>query len=288
MSLIRTISEDGTTMRTIAREHVHLAVWFLLLAHTLLSRLAAYPVAEWATLIASTNLMVLVAFLAIFHLLTDDPETAPATRSDYILLGIVALGVSVGGLFGSTYDVPFLMAGLAGYYISRHARIGSSGSVGLVYLALFVNGFLAPLIFMLYKDIFLIGEVDLAVRLNALVGITVAGDGTLITGESGMRLRMVGACSVFTNLSYAFLGYASVKAFFRLPLKSSDIVVLLVLSLLLMVMNSARLGLMTPSRSAYEFWHGGEGAVIVSAVQMALICAISVLSVARSGALWRA
>ena len=280
-------AKNKTRLFTIPRGHVHLAVWLLLLFHSFVGRLSAYPLTEWITLVASTNLMILVAFLAIFHLLTDRSDATLAEWSDFLLLTVTALAVSAGGVFGSIYDIPLIMAALAVYYFSRHCRIGDARPIGLVYMALFVNGFLAPLIFMLYKDLFLIGEVDLAVKLNSLLGVEVSSEGTRILGASGMRLQMIGACSVFSNLSYAFLGYVSVKAFFRLPLKAKDAGVLLLLSLLLIVMNSLRLGLMTPARSAYEFWHGGDGAIIVSVVQMIVICAISFGSVLWSRSPWR-
>ncbi len=282
------VKDAGTTIPAMPRGHVHLAVWFLLLVHSLIGRLAPHDLTEWPAMAASTNLMLLMAFLAIFHLLTDRADTAPARRGDYVLLVLTVLAVAAGGVFGSIYDIPLIMAALALYYFSRHARIRDARSVGLVYMALFINGFAAPLIFMFYKDIFLIGEVDLAVRLNALIGIEISGTGTRISGESGLNLRMIGACSVFSNISYAFLGFASVKAFFRLPLKAGDAGILLLLSFLLMVVNSLRLGLMTPGWSAYEFWHHGDGAILISVLQMALICVVSLGAVTRTGLPWRA
>ena len=250
---------------------VHIAVWLILLSHILISRIAPIPSEEWYGVVLNTSLLVVIAFMVIFHLLTDHTQSEHVENSDYWILMGVVVSLALSSNLGSPYDVPLIMGLVSMYYFSKYTTVRDSFFIGIVYLALAFNGFLAPLIFHLIKDVVLIGEVHAAAILNNLIGLEVAANGTRLTSEGGMRLQMVGGCSVYSNLSLAILGYASVKAFFRQKMVAADVLLLLALAMCLVLVNSVRLGLMTPDLTAYRYWHHGDGSMLVAVVQTALI-----------------
>lgn len=262
-----------------SRTQVHLGLWALFFINTLVARVAFAPAQDWLDSLARTNLLVLAAFFVVFHLLSERDNAAVVGRVDIVVFAAATVALCLFSLLGVAFDIPLIMGGIGLYYLSPQARHPDDRFLGMVYLALAFNGFVAPLIFYLFKDLFLIGEVQFAVAVIQLTGFDVTASGTRILAESGMRLQMVGACSVFTNLSFAVLGYATCKAFFRAPFDSKDVAFIFVLAASLILANALRLGLMTPSFPAYEFWHHGNGALVFAAVQFAMIAGVSALAI---------
>jgi len=264
-------------MSNLRQSQVHLGLWLYLVCMSLLSRVAHLPSEDRASALFSTNLIAILAFLAIFHLLTTSQNRALATASDYQLI-LVVIGFSfLSGFVGLKYDIAFVMGGVAVYYFYLAARIPDGIFLGIVYLALMVNGFLAPFVFQVFKPFFLIGEVQLVAALGNQFGLDIVADGTRMHANNDVKLLMVGACSAFMNVSLAFLGYAAVKGFFRSLPSWYDWIILGVLSVAIVLGNSMRIGLMTLGVSSYEYWHHGDGAVVYGFVQFATIVFISLV-----------
>ncbi len=264
-------------MPNLPQNQVHLGLWLYLVCMSLLTRMAHLPPEEWIGKLFSTNLIAILAFLAIFHLLTTTQNKALATASDYRLI-VVAMGFSMLSSFvGMTYDIPFIMGGIALYYFYQAARIPDGIFLGIVYFALMINGFLAPVVFQIFKPFFLNGEVQLVASLGNQFGLNIVTDGTLMHANNDVKLLMVGACSAFMNVSFAFLGYAAIKGFLRSQPGWYDWIILAVLLIAIVFGNSFRIGLMALSRASYEYWHHGDGAVIFGIVQLAAIATISLL-----------
>lgn len=263
---------------SIRQSDVHLGLWLVVLSHAGLSKVAHLPMDQWFLVLANTNLLVATSFLVIFHLLAEPKNPKPAGRSDYILFSGAVAALAIFGLLGSHYDVGLVMGMVALAYFVGSTALPNARFIALVYGALAINGFVAPLVFQLCKDLILIGEVYLAAVFNSLIGFDVAAQGTRLSSTSGMQLQMIGACSVYANLSFALLGFASVKAFFKQRLAKIDFAVLAGLAVVLILLNTYRLGLMTSSRAAYEYWHHGDGGLFLGGVQFALILGICVAS----------
>ncbi len=275
-------------MTALPQRHVHLALWLFVLSQTVVAKIAVKAPEDWLNSIASGSLLVIVAFLVVFHLLTDTRDDKPSQAIDFGVLGAVVVFAVLGGLVGTRFDIALLCLPLAVAYLTGLISRTDGRHIGLVYLALGVNGFVAPLVFMLFKDAFLVGEVDLVAFVTGLVGFDVTTNGARLRLEDGLRLQMIGGCSVFSNLSLAFLGYASFKAFFRLGYARRDIGLLLALALCLILMNTVRIGMMLPSVDAYEFWHHGDGAAWFGLAQMIAIAAIAMVSLPSARQPWRA
>ncbi|MDF1855064.1 archaeosortase/exosortase family protein [Pseudooceanicola sp.] len=270
------------------RNQVHIGLWILLGCHSLLARLSVSPIHDWIYELARSNLFGLAAFLTVFHLLTDTSDRRQATSADYFLFAITGLALWIGGFGGSGHDVPLVLLPVALFYFSRFGHGADDRFIGLVALALSINGFFAPMLFHLFKDLFLIGEAQFAAALNRLIGLDVIAEGTRLTAVDGVRLQLIGACSVFSNLSFAFLGYSCFKAFFRSPMNWRDLGPILILMLALIFANAIRLGLMVPNWAAYEFWHHGSGSLIFAVVQFLLIGLVCLYAVILRGRIWRA
>ena len=270
----RYAENDGINTRFLNQRDVHLSLWLLVLVHLLVASLAHQPVDDWLMIVLNTNALVLVAFLTIFHLLIENFRQTPAGKLDLWVFGGTGVLFLITGLFGSHYDVGMVMVLIAIAYLSGFFLLPNAKFIGLVYGALAINGFIAPLLFHLFKDVILIGEVLIAAAFNNLIGLEVTANGTRLSSESGMRLEMIGACSVYANLSFALLGFASVKAFFKQRIVRSDVAVLFGLALGLIALNTIRLGLMAENSGAYEFWHHGDGASYFAGVQFLFIMVV--------------
>ena len=159
--------------------------------------------------------------------------------------------------------------------------------LGLTYLAISLNGFWAPVVFQVFKDSILFGEAYAVVWMNGLFGIQAETDGTRLFSESGMRLQLIGACSVYEGLSLALLGYASLKAFMRKVVSASDFGVIALLVFALFFLNSLRLGLMTLDYASYEYWHHDEGTVYFGMAQLLVVVSVSLFFTARPRLKWQ-
>lgn len=264
---------------TMSSKQVHLAVWLFVFSQTLVAKIGIHDPDQWLHALAKSNLLVIAAFLAIFHLLSETDTRTPARPRDYSLFGCVVLFSIIGSLLGTRFDIAFLCLPIAAHYLLFTRYFADSKFLSLIYTALFVNGFLAPLIFMLFKSTVLVGEVELAVYVNTLLGMDISSTGTRLAAEDGLRLQMIGGCSVFSNLSLAFLGYAAFKAFVRQPFCRRDIWFLAGLAVCLILMNTIRIGLMIPDVERYQFWHHGDGAVWFAGAQLVVILIATTVSI---------
>ena len=270
-------------MLNIPRHQIHLGLLLYLVCMTLLARIGHFPSEDWVNTVLRTNLITIFAFLAIFHLLTTCENRALASSSDYWLVMAVFGLTLFTGFIGVKFDVSVVMGGVAAYYFFRSARMPDGAFLALVYFALMINGFLTPFVFQIFKPFFLNGEAQLATMLNYPFGIDLIADGVLIHSNNGIKFQMIGGCSVFSNVSFAFLGYAAIKGFLRSRINAHDWIIVAILLIALIVGNSVRIGLMTFSMEAYEYWHNGDGAVVFGLVQFAAILFISLLPFVR----WR-
>ncbi|MBW4963375.1 hypothetical protein [Sulfitobacter sp. CW3] len=264
----------------IPRQQVHIGLWLYFLVQTAVGKAALVPFEDWLSLLLATNLVVLLSFVALFHILTTSSKTNFATREDFLLFGTAVVVSTLTGLMGYRFDIAIAMGVVGVFYITqRGPHREDDYFLGLVYIAIGVNGFIAPLIFQVFKDWFLVGEVQIAVLVNNLMGFQLDAVGVRIVSQSGMRLEMIGACSVFSNLSLALLGYAAFKGMFRSRLVAKDGLVVGALIVALTLGNTIRLGLMTPGLQSYEFWHHGSGADIFGLAQIVLIALLSIVPI---------
>ncbi len=263
----------------VQKSDVYLALLILILCSFLSNRFESLGLASFFITLVNTNLFVLLAFYVLLQLITLEPDTRPARLKDYIFFVCAALSLFVFGQTGSIYDIGFVTGGLALWFWTRRKAIRQDQFIALVCFALTLNILISPVLFQFFKSIILIGEVDLIAFIWSSIGFNVWADGQYLGTPGGMRIQLIGACSVFTNLSFGFLCYASMKAFNKSPMSFGDIKYVIILIVLLAVGNAIRIGLMLPGYEAYVFWHTGDGATIFGIVQFIIIVLISCISV---------
>jgi hypothetical protein len=271
-------SKYASLFLRISRSDVHLGLLILILCSSIASRIDDFTLIPFAIALINTNLFLLFAFFVIFHLICADYDNRRATIVDYGVFVLSLLSLNLVGKMGVTHDVGLVTAGLAVWFW-RQRKSENARYIALVWFALSLNVLIAPLFFQVFKSFILVAEVDLIAYIWNLLGYNVWADGQLLTSASGVKLRMIGACSVFTNLSFGFLCYASVKAYNRQSFSFPDMLFVAVLIALLALGNAIRIGLMLPSYEAYVYWHHGSGETIFGAAQFITIIAISFSSV---------
>lgn len=260
------------------RFDIHLGVFTIVFINGIISQSSVSEISDILVSVLNSNLFFLFAFYVLFDLLIEGRDDVSANSLDYLICGVVILTLLLFGRIGVSRDVGLTTAALAVLFWWRR-ETGSARYIAVVWFALTLNLLIAPLLFQIFKSYILIAEVDFVALMWRCLGFNVWSDGQLLVLEHGMKIRLIGACSVFTNLSFGFLCYASVKAFNRRRMSYSDVIIVASLIFLLILGNTIRIGLMLPSRADYEFWHHGSGATIFGLAQFFIIVAASYLSI---------
>lgn len=260
------------------KSDIHLGLLFLVFCGTLSNRVEAFDFVPFVVTLVNTNLFLLFAFFVIFRLIIADYDKRNAEVWDFAVLGLSVVSLNFFGKMSITHDIGLVTGGLAIWFYLQRA-VGNSRFISLAWFALTLNILIAPVLFQFFKSYILIAEVDVIAYFWNLFGYGVVADGQFLKTATGVRLRMVGACSVFTNLSFGFLCYASMKALHQQTISFRDVISVGMLILLLALGNVLRTGIMLPSFASYEYWHHGFGATIFGALQFLVIVSISFCSV---------
>jgi len=109
----------------------------------------------------------------------------------------------------------------------------------------------------------------------AYLPLTVFGsfslDGVTITNGSGWDIEVSEGCSAFHNtITTAFVWLSLIKIQ-RLDFHFKYFVILAIGLAFVVLLNTARIGIMAVSQSEYDFWHGGSGQRIVKYVMLSAV-----------------
>jgi hypothetical protein len=109
----------------------------------------------------------------------------------------------------------------------------------------------------------------------AYLPLTVFGsfslDGVTITNSTGFDIEVIEPCSAFHNtITTAFIWLSLIKIQ-RLDLHFKHYVILAIGLTLVVLLNTARIGVMAVSESEYLFWHTGPGLWIVKFVMLGAV-----------------
>jgi hypothetical protein len=96
-------------------------------------------------------------------------------------------------------------------------------------------------------------------------------DGLIISNGSGFAIRVIEPCSAFHNtITTAFIWLSLIKIQ-KLDFHFKHFVVLGVGLTVVILLNTARIGIMAVSKSQYVFWHMGSGLWIVKIVMLSTV-----------------
>lgn len=224
---------------------------------------------------------VIFGFVAAAVVLTD-------LKSDRVLRWwdfLAALGVAIASFYPSPVSRAIAMTCLGLFFIVRSdKRIASLGQlcIGLVWIDFWgslVLSFIAPWLLPV--------EAALAYLALSLFG-PFSLHGVTISNGSGFTLMVAEPCSAFHNTLITSFIWLSLIKIQRLNFQLKNFVILAIGLIAVVLLNTARIGLMVVSDSQYLFWHMGPGLWVVKIVMLTAVLGVFYLGLrpgeARDGA----
>jgi hypothetical protein len=123
-------------------------------------------------------------------------------------------------------------------------------------------------------------DAAMVARLLELAGTQSTRTGNIVENAEGLKLIVLTGCASFSNLSLALLAWFAVVRGAGMPLRARQRAAGIVLAVLLVFVNIARLAAMSLSPQAYAWIHDGMGAEVFLAAQIALV-AVACLAARR-------
>ena len=213
---------------------------------------------------AGINAFQLLAWFVVFRLLIQEPSGAPASRQDFVVIGL--LGIT-NVLLGVTNVMPaqrtiWIVATLAAIYIFLTNTKGSySRAAAIVLLALCVQALWGPIIFSLFA--FDLLRADAAI-VGAVLDVTRSGytwhDNVIETQNHAIVI--FGNCSSFHNVSLAMLCWVTLTKLNRPNWIATDFIFGAAVCIVMIAVNVTRLYVAALDAASYEYWHNGDGAHI--------------------------
>lgn len=146
-------------------------------------------------------------------------------------------------------------------------------AAGIVFLALSANLFWGPVAFALFKDLIITVDATLAELALRVSGHEVQRTDYTLSAQDGHRVRIVGACSSFNNITLAVLAAVTALVAVNGRLSLKDIRPIVIVSLVVLAFNTIRLAVFASSYDSYLYWHNGEGAQVITLAFTALVIA---------------
>jgi hypothetical protein len=96
-------------------------------------------------------------------------------------------------------------------------------------------------------------------------------EGVIISNTHGFAIKVIEGCSAFHNtITTAFI-WLSLAKIQRLDLQLKHFVILAIGLAVVVLLNTARIGIMAVSQSQYLFWHMGPGLWVVKVVMLGAV-----------------
>lgn len=229
--------------------------------------------------IAQHNLVYVLCYIAIVSRALQINTAVVATRFDVAL--VVTSGAAIAALSGFAIDAldgPVALAAGAYFLATGHARDASLRAIGVIFLAIGCNMFIGRIILMAFQA--QIVSVDAFLVQNALwlTGDAAPRVANHVVSETGFSVAIVGACSAFNNITLMMLAVVAGVMWVRPRFQSSDLKWLGIGALLLIALNTLRMGLMAQNYDSYAYWHDGAGQQYIALAQTSLVFIIAFLA----------
>jgi hypothetical protein len=206
----------------------------------------------------------ILGFVAVAVVLTD-------LKSDRVLRWwdfSAVFGIAIVSLYPSSVSRAIALTSLGLLFIVRSdKRIASLGQlcIGLVWIDFWgslVLSFIAPWLLPV--------EAALAYFALSLFG-PFSLHGITISNASGFALMVAEPCSAFHNTIITSFIWLSLIKIQRLPFRLKHFVILAIGLISVVLLNTARIGIMAVSDSQYLFWHMGPGLWVVKTVMLTAV-----------------
>lgn len=206
----------------------------------------------------------ILGFVAIAVVLKDLKTDRVLRCWDFLAI----LGITIASLYPSSVSRAIAMTCLGLLFIPRSdKRITSLGQlcIGLVWI-----DFWGPLVLNLIGRWMLPVETALAYLPLSLFG-PFSLNGLVISNGAGFAIKVIEPCSAFHNTIIAAFIWLSLIKIQRLRFQVEHFVILAVGLIVVVLLNTARIGVMAVSLNEYLFWHMGPGLWIVKIVMLTAV-----------------
>jgi hypothetical protein len=213
------------------------------------------------TLSPTANGAEILGFVAVAVVLADLKSDRVLSWQDYVAV----FCITIASLYPSPICRAIAMTCLGLLFIARSdKRIASLGQlcIGLVWI-----GFWGSLVLSFIAPWLLPIETTLSYLGLSLFG-SFSVDGNTISNGSGFTLIVAEQCSAFHNTIITAFIWLSLLKIQRLRFQLEHFVILAIGLIAVVLLNTARIGLMVISDSQYLFWHMGPGLWIVKIVML--------------------
>lgn len=229
-----------------------------------------------ATAFADHNLILLLAYVALASRAWQIDASVSSTRLDVVVVAASALTLAAISMVGIvSLDGPVALAlGLYFLSIGRFCDL-SLRAVGVIFVAIGCNLFVGKIILMVFQGQIVSVDAYIVQQALWLTGDAAPRVANRVVSESGFAISIVGACSAFQNITLMMLAVAAAVMWVRPRFQRSDLLWLSIGTVLVLALNSIRLGLMAQDYESYAYWHHGMGAEYIAVAQTALVILVA-------------
>ncbi len=228
---------------------------------------------------ADLNAGEALTLAAVVSLSVGARATLSLTSRDLIVLAAAASMF----LPPAPHPLPFLGATLAGAYFWRTRRdCAPLVSLSQLWIAIAAHVAWGPLAFRIVSVPVLHWETLAIAEVGKLLGMGLTVDGAQLAAPSGWSVYILDPCSSFHNLSLAALVWLALLKLGREPVGGSAWAALVTGGAFIILLNVARILLMTLSEPKYEYWHIGLGRSFFTCLTLAAIALPTLLSMRGS------
>ncbi|MGR3679117.1 MAG: hypothetical protein ACU0AZ_14175 [Paracoccaceae bacterium] len=253
--------------------------WFMLVfvLGRITTEAASHTPADLFDAFSNHNLIYLLAYAAIISRMRAVDAHVSASRRDLVALCGSALFLVAASFMGVAIldGVPALALGA--YFLMSRQRVRdvSLAAVGTVFAALGANLIVARMVQMAFQAEIVAIDAFVVQRALWLTGDAAPRVANRVMTEDGFAISIIGACSAFNNITLIALAIVSAIMWARPYFVKKDLLWFAIGTVVIIAINTVRLGLMALNLESYHYWHHDGGALIFSVVQTSCVLAIA-------------
>jgi hypothetical protein len=275
-----TLQVPASAAADIGRRELFLWIAACLFANQALQLLDTRSLEAFGASLATQNYIYWLACYAVIYRLWASDQARPAGRLDCCLALVALVSIFLTSFVAYKFGTGLVATIIAAYFWTAHKGDRNVRAAGSVLLALSAHLVWGPIFFQSFTPELLRADAALVGGILTSLRPDIIWSDTSFFAPGGHSIVLIGACSSFNNVSTAVLACATVAMLTRTEWVRRDIATVAVASIVMVLMNAARLCVLGWSGSAHLFWHDGAGAQILGFVQTLVILLIAWLGAA--------
>jgi hypothetical protein len=225
-----------------------------------------------ASLLTQNDIYWLACAVTIYRLYVSDPAVR-ASRLDCALALALGMCILVSSLLPYRFGIGLLATVVSLYLLMLDDR--NLKAAGGVLLAVSTQLVWGPILFQLFTPELLKADATLVGTMLRQFRPDIVWSGTNFFAPDGHAVSLIAGCSSFNNVSSAVLACVAVAMWRRNAWVRQDIATVLIASVAMILVNTARICLFAWSEDYRLYWHDGAGAQILAIAQTLVVLAIA-------------